>query len=74
MEKIVVSVRVRPLHAREQAGGAAWDVVGHNTIVPKVGPHAPPVSPDTHSVECQNCLPKNVRVAQIPFCTFWNSA
>ena len=53
MEKIVVSVRVRPLHAKEQAGGVAWDVVGANTIAPRVGPHAPPVSPDTPSEECQ---------------------
>ena len=36
-EKIVVSVRVRPLNAKEEARGAAWDVVDGNTVAPKAG-------------------------------------
>lgn len=36
-EKIVVSVRVRPLNAKEEAKGTAWDVQDEkNTITPKV--------------------------------------
>ena len=37
-EKIVVSVRVRPLNAKEEAKGAAWDVDSEkHAITPKVG-------------------------------------
>ena len=36
-EKIVVSVRVRPLNAKEEAKGTAWDVDDEkNAITPKV--------------------------------------
>jgi hypothetical protein len=46
-EKIVVSVRVRPLNAKEEAKGTAWDVedVKH-AITPQVG--APPRHSSTH--------------------------
>ena len=37
-EKIVVSVRVRPLNAKEEARGTAWDVDSEkHAMTPKVG-------------------------------------
>jgi len=48
MEKIVVSVRVRPLNAKETLG-ASWDVDGAtSSIAPRVRPRAPPTFPGSH--------------------------
>lgn len=52
-EKIVVSVRVRPLNAKEEAKGTAWDVDGNtHAITPKV---RLPSTLGLHTVKTNSC-------------------